>query len=54
MLAARLEMYRGLRDTTVAKFGAARFEEWDSMYNFFVGLFVAGKLGGVRVVARRR
>ncbi len=54
VLVGRLEMYRGLRDTTVAKFGAARFEEWDSMYNFFVGLFVAGKLGGVRVVARRR
>lgn len=54
VLVGRLEMYRGLRDTTVAKFGAARFEEWDSMYNFFVGLFVAGKLGGARVVARRR
>ena len=53
VLVSRLEMYRGLRDTTVTKFGAARFEAWDSMYSFFVGLFVAGKLGGARVLARR-
>jgi sarcosine/dimethylglycine N-methyltransferase len=53
VLVKRLEMYRGLRDTTIAKFGEARFQEWDSMYSFFVGLFVAGKLGGARIVARR-
>lgn len=53
VLVKRLEMYRGLRDTTIAKFGEARFQEWDSMYSFFVGLFVAGKLGGARIVSRK-
>jgi sarcosine/dimethylglycine N-methyltransferase len=53
ILIARLEMYRSLRDTTVAKFGEARFLEYDRAYSHFVGLFVARKLGGVRVVARK-
>jgi len=52
ILIARLAMYRSLRDTTVAKFGEARYEEWDSVYSLFVGLFEAGRLGGVRIVAR--
>jgi ubiquinone/menaquinone biosynthesis C-methylase UbiE len=51
-LVERLAMYRGLRDTTVARFGAAHFEAWDRTYAFFVGLFTAGKLGGARIVAR--
>ena len=50
ILVARLEMYRSLRDTTVAKFGERRFAEYDSAYSHFVGLFVDGKLGGYRVV----
>ena len=54
ILRARLEMYRSLRDTTVAKFGEARFLEYDRAYSEFVALFVNGKLGGVRVVARTR
>lgn len=53
ILVERLAMYRSLRDTTVAKFGEARFLQYDSLYDFFVGLFTAGKLGGVRIVARR-
>ena len=53
ILQARLQMYRSLRDTTVAQFGEARYAEYDSAYTFFVGLFVEGKLGGVRMVARR-
>jgi 2-polyprenyl-3-methyl-5-hydroxy-6-metoxy-1,4-benzoquinol methylase len=53
ILVDRLEMYRSLRDTTIAKFGEARFLEYDRAYSHFVGLFVAGKLGGVRLVARR-
>jgi|CXWL01.1.fsa_nt_gi ubiquinone/menaquinone biosynthesis C-methylase UbiE len=53
ILVDRLAMYRSLRDTTIAKFGEARFLQYDSLYNFFVGLFTAGKLGGVRIVARR-
>lgn len=53
ILVKRLEMYRSLRDTTTAKFGAAHFEAWDRAYSFFVGLFLAGRLGGTRIVARR-
>ncbi|MEZ5653094.1 MAG: methyltransferase domain-containing protein [Burkholderiaceae bacterium] len=53
VLVERLAMYRSLRDTTVAKFGEARYEEYDAVYAHFVGLFVDGVLGGVRLVARR-
>jgi sarcosine/dimethylglycine N-methyltransferase len=53
ILVARLEMYRSLRDTTIAKFGEARFDEYDRAYSHFVGLFVAHRLGGVRIVARK-
>ena len=53
VLVKRLAMYRSLRDTTVAKFGAAHFEAWDHTYSFFVGLFTVGKLGGARIVARK-
>lgn len=53
ILVDRQTMYRSLRDTTIAKFGEARFLQYDSLYDFFVGLFTAGKLGGVRFVARR-
>lgn len=53
ILVKRLEMYRSLRDTTVAKFGEAHFAAWDRAYSFFVGLFLVGRLGGTRVVARR-
>lgn len=53
ILIARLEMYRSLRDTTIAKFGEARYLEYDRAYSDFVGLFVRGRLGGFRVVARK-
>jgi sarcosine/dimethylglycine N-methyltransferase len=53
VLKRRLEMYRSLEDTTVAKFGAAHFQKWAETYAFFVGLFAAGRLGGGRFVARR-
>jgi sarcosine/dimethylglycine N-methyltransferase len=53
ILVSRLEMYRSLRDTTVAKFGEARFAEYESAYAHFVGLFVEGKLGGYRIIAKR-
>jgi ubiquinone/menaquinone biosynthesis C-methylase UbiE len=52
ILVDRLEMYRSLRDTTVERFGEAHFAKWDRMYSAFVGLYVAGKLGGARIVAR--
>jgi hypothetical protein len=46
-------MYRSLRDTTIAKFGEARYLEYDHAYSHFVGLFLNRKLGGFRVVARK-
>lgn len=53
ILVDRLEMFRSLRDTTVAKFGQARFDEYDTAYSYYVGCFTANKLGGVRIVARK-
>ena len=53
ILLARLEMYRSLRDTTIAKFGEAHYQKWDRKYAAFVGLYAADKLGGCRVVASR-
>jgi sarcosine/dimethylglycine N-methyltransferase len=53
VLVDRLSMYRSLRDTTIAKFGAAHYQAWDATYDFFVGLFTAGKLGGSRIVAAK-
>ena len=54
LLVERLAMYRSLRDTTVAKFGVAHFDDWDRRYSFFVDLFVEGSLGGVRFAARKK
>jgi 2-polyprenyl-3-methyl-5-hydroxy-6-metoxy-1,4-benzoquinol methylase len=53
ILVKQLEMYRSLRDTTIEKFGEARFLEYDRAYSHFVGCFIANKLGGVRMVARK-
>ena len=53
ILVGRLQMYRSLRDTTVAKFGRQRYEEYDRAYAHFVSLFADGRLGGHRIVARR-
>ena len=53
ILVQRLAMYRGLEETTVARFGAEHFKRWDETYAFFVGLFAQGQLGGGRLVARR-
>ena len=50
ILVGRLAMYRSLRDTTVAKFGQERFDEYDRAYEHFVSLFTRGVLGGYRVV----
>jgi ubiquinone/menaquinone biosynthesis C-methylase UbiE len=51
ILRRRLEMYRGLRAETVARLGQARYDEYDQLYAFFVGLVEAGKLGGARFSA---
>ena len=54
ILRERLGMYRSLRADTVARLGQARYDEYDQLYVFFVGLVEAGKLGGARFSARAR
>lgn len=51
ILRERLQMYRGLREQTVARHGQARYDEYDQLYTFFVGLVEAGRLGGARLSA---
>jgi ubiquinone/menaquinone biosynthesis C-methylase UbiE len=53
VLRQRLEMYRGLKEQTIASFGAAHFQAWDDFYSFFVGLYESGDLGGGRFLALR-
>jgi sarcosine/dimethylglycine N-methyltransferase len=53
ILVQRLAMYRGLHETTVARFGADHFAKWDDTYAFFVSLFAERQLAGGRLVARR-
>jgi sarcosine/dimethylglycine N-methyltransferase len=48
ILRGRLEMFRAMREETVARLGEARYREYDQLYAFFVGLIEAGKLGGGR------
>jgi len=50
ILLARLEMYRSLRDPTVARLGEEHYLSWEQEYAFMVGLAQAGKLGGARFV----
>jgi len=54
LLQRRLEMYRSLKDSTVAKFGLSRYEAYDDAYGFFVSLYERNVLGGVRITARKR
>ena len=51
VLRARLEMFRAMREETVARLGETRYQEYDQLYAFFVGLIEAGKLGGGRFSA---
>jgi hypothetical protein len=51
ILQERLRMYRSLREQTVARLGPARYDEYNQLYAFFVGLVEAGKLGGARFSA---
>lgn len=53
ILRARLAMFRSRRADTVAVLGAARYEEYDQLHRFFVGLVEDGKLGGGRFTATR-
>lgn len=54
ILQGRLEMYRDLREETVARFGEERYNRYDHNYAFFVRLVETGKLGGVRLRAVRK
>jgi sarcosine/dimethylglycine N-methyltransferase len=49
ILHERLRMYRGLRADTTARFGQARYDEYEQLYAFFVGLVDSGKVGGARL-----
>jgi len=51
ILRRRLEMYRALRGDTIARLGEQRYQEYDQLYTFFVGLVEDGKLGGGRFSA---
>jgi SAM-dependent methyltransferase len=51
ILRKRLKMYRALRVDTVARLGERRYQEYDQLYTFFVGLVEDGKLGGGRFSA---
>jgi ubiquinone/menaquinone biosynthesis C-methylase UbiE len=53
ILGRRLAMFRAMRADTVATLGEARYEEYDQLYAFFVGLVEDGKLGGGRFTATR-
>jgi len=53
ILVARLAMYRGLKDQTVARFGTEHFEKWDSAYSFFVEQYATGQLSGGRFLGSR-
>jgi sarcosine/dimethylglycine N-methyltransferase len=53
ILVDRLALYRSLGQDTERKFGSARSQEWDALYEFFVGLYSAGKLGGGRFIAQK-
>ncbi len=48
ILRRRLEMYRALRDDTIARFGERWYRDYQQVYGFFVGLVEDGKLGGGR------
>jgi sarcosine/dimethylglycine N-methyltransferase len=53
ILKGRLAMFRAMRADTVATLGERRYEEYDQLYAFFVGLVEDGKLGGGRFTATR-
>ena len=53
ILQKRLAMYRGLKDETIRVHGAEHYRRYDDAYQFFVGLYAEGLLGGGRLVARK-
>ena len=53
ILRARLQMFRAMREETIARLGEPRYREYDQLFAFFVGLIEAGKLAGGRFGATR-
>jgi sarcosine/dimethylglycine N-methyltransferase len=53
VLRARVEMFRALRQDAVTHLGADRYDEYEQLYAFFVGLLEAGRLSGGRFTATR-
>jgi ubiquinone/menaquinone biosynthesis C-methylase UbiE len=51
ILRERRRVYRALRQDTVARLGQRRYDEYDQLHAFFVGLVESGKLGGGRFSA---
>ena len=52
ILRERVRLYRAMREDTVARHGRARYDDYNRLYEFFVGLVEAGKLGGARFSGR--
>lgn len=53
ILRARRQMFSAMREETIARLGETRYQEYDQLHAFFVGLIEAGKLGGGRFSATR-
>jgi ubiquinone/menaquinone biosynthesis C-methylase UbiE len=53
LIRARLARYRATRDDVVARSGQARYDEYQQLFAFLVGLVEDGKLGGGRLTASR-
>jgi ubiquinone/menaquinone biosynthesis C-methylase UbiE len=53
VLRARLQLFRIMREETVARLGEARYDEYDRLYTFFVNLIDSNKLTGGRFTATR-
>ena len=52
ILRERARMYVAMREDTVARLGQSRYDEYNQLHAFFVGLVEAGKLGGARFTGR--
>jgi sarcosine/dimethylglycine N-methyltransferase len=52
ILRERVRMYAAMREDTVARLGQARYDEYNQLYAFFVGLVETRKLGGARFSGR--
>jgi sarcosine/dimethylglycine N-methyltransferase len=53
ILRARLQMFRAMKEETVARLGETEYDHYDHLYTFFVNLIEANKLTGGRFTATR-